>query len=312
MKTVERKTICAFFSAACAFVFLVSGCGAEEAGRTAADSVYPEAFAEETVESKRTLTGGGAQEAESGPFITEAAGRTRKLIRSADLSIEADTSLIGKDGGVSGAVQKLEEFARRYSGYIEQSRADSSSVQCTVRIPSKSFDEFLAGMSLFGKIISRRENAEDVTLKYYDFDGRFAAKKNLLATFESYLGRAKNIEEIMQVETRIADLHNEIDWLGTRLTELSNLVDYSTVSLHLFNPKEVHSYTLGDRIFRLFGSFGEFASAAVIVIFGVLIFGIPVLILVILAYWLLLGRIGLLKKAFRLASGAKKNTAQGG
>jgi hypothetical protein len=313
IKTTGRITRRVFLPVLCALVVLLAGCGAGGAGSVSfgkGEAPYAD-FSEEA--AGEAYAGNGfkaaddaSRQPESPAPSAAASGKTRKLIRSADLSIEADKSLIGKDGGVCGAAQKLEEMADRHNGYIEQSRVDASSLHCTVRVPAASFDEFLSGMSALGKIISRSENAEDVTIKYYDLEGRLAVKKNLLATFQSYLGRAKNIEEIMQVETRIADLQNEIDWLGTQLTELANLVDYSTVSLYLFNPREVHSYTLGDRILILFGSFGDFASGAVLVILGIVIFGVPVLVLVILAYWLLLGKIGLLKKAFRLASGADK------
>jgi hypothetical protein len=316
MKTTEHGIRWVFLPVLCALLLAPpAGCGAAKQ-QGYADYEYErisEAAAERAVAETGFRTEDNASpQTESSASSAAVSGKTRKLIRSADLSIEADNSLIGEDGSVGAAAQKLEEMAGRHNGYIEQSRADASSFHCTVRVPAASFDEFLSGMSALGKIISRSENAEDVTVKYYDLEGRLATKKNLLATFQSYLGRAKNIEEIMQIETRIADLQNEIDWLGTQLTELSNLADYSTVSLYLFNPREVHSYTLGDRILKLFGSFGDFASAAVLVILGIVIFGIPVLFLVILLYWLLIGKIGLLKKAFRLASGANKSTVSKG
>jgi hypothetical protein len=302
----------------CVFFVLLAGCSAaKRQGGVNYEGFQEKAAVKDFAEAG--FNARAASESADGVFPPDtenpapSAGKTRKLIRSADLSIEADKSLTEREGGVSGgALQKVEELAGRHNGYIEQSRSDQSSLHCTIRVPSASFDEFLAGVSSLGRIISRSENAEDVTLKYYDLEGRLATKKNLLAVFQSYLGRANNIEEIMQVETRIADLQNEIDWLGTQVTELANLVDYATVSLYLFNPGKVQTYTMGDRVKRLFGSYGDFASETLIVILGIVIFGVPLLVLVILAYWLLLGKIGLLKKAFRLVSGVNKtNTSKG-
>ena len=65
---------------------------------------------------------------------------------------------------------------------------------------------------------------------------------------------------------------------------------------------------MGDKILRLLGSFAGAASGVVVAIIGIVIFGVPSLLLILLAYWLLLGRIGLLKKAFRLAGAEKART----
>jgi alpha-D-ribose 1-methylphosphonate 5-triphosphate synthase subunit PhnG len=81
--------------------------------------------------------------------------------------------------------------------------------------------------------LHRSENAEDVTLQYYDLEGRLNTKRELLKTYQSYLGRAKNIEEIMTVEKQIAELQNEIDWTGTRFRALADTVDYATIRLEI-------------------------------------------------------------------------------
>jgi len=92
------------------------------------------------------------------------------------------------------------------------------------------------------------------------------------------------------------------------LTQLASIVDYATVNLYVYNPRDVRPYTLGDRIADLFGSFGGFAKGGLLALIGIVIFGIPIIIALLLAYWLLFGKIGLLKKAFRLASGKSAKT----
>jgi hypothetical protein len=299
------------FAAVLPALLILFGCGAKQSP-THESSVYtedgdinqPPAYAADEKSAVRETgeTGSTVPEADAVP----ARARTRKLIRSANFSVEAAFAL--RYENMNKAAQKIEALARQYGGYIEQSSADTASINCTVRVPSKSYDNLLAGISTLGKIISRRENAEDVTIKYYDLEGRLATKKTLLSTYRSYLARASTIEEILDIESRIADLQNEIDWLGTQLTELVNLVDYASVSLYLFNPAEIRPYSLGDRILRLFSSFGTVASGTVIAIIGIVIFGVPSIFLVLLAYWLLLGRIGLLRKAFRQAGAAPERT----
>jgi hypothetical protein len=53
----------------------------------------------------------------------------------------------------------------------------------------------------------------------------------------------------------------------------------------------------------LFRSFGDFASGAFLVIVGIFVYGVPIIVLCLLAFWLLFGKVGILKKAFRLVSG---------
>jgi hypothetical protein len=166
----------------------------------------------------------------------------------------------------------------------------------------------LADLIGMGKLLRRSESAEDVTLKYYDLEGRLATKRELLKTFQSYLGKAGNIEEIMTVEQKIAELQQDIEWTGTQLRNLAHLVDYSTIELEILGPVSVSSYsapTLGERFGELFGSFGEVASGALVVLVGILIYGVPTLLILAALFWILFGRIGLFRKLWRLAAGKK-------
>jgi hypothetical protein len=223
----------------------------------------------------------------------------RKLIKQADLRIEADPSFIDSEGKLSGINQKIDELMKRYGAYSESTRSDENNIHYTIRVPEVFYESLIAGTSILGKIRSRTESAEDVTIKYYDLEGRLNTKKALLSTFQGYLSRTVSIDDIMKVETRIAELQNEIDWLGNQLTRLGNLVDYATVELSIYTYYSTPSYTFGDRVKQLFGGFGNFASNAALVILGILVYAVPVIAICLIAFWVLFGRIGILKKAFR-------------
>ena len=109
----------------------------------------------------------------------------------------------------------------------------------------------------------------------------------------------------MTVESRIADLQREIDQTGTQFRNLANLVDYSTIDLEIVGPVSASSYsepTLGERLKELFSSFSGVASGALVVLTGIIIYGIPAALIIILLFWILFGRVGLLKKLWRLAA----------
>jgi hypothetical protein len=196
----------------------------------------------------------------------------------------------------------------KHGAYTATTEIEENSRYYSIRVPSSEYNAFLDGTYGVGRILRRSETTEDVTLRYYDLEGRLATKRELLKTFQSYLEKAKNIEEILSVETRMADLHNEIDWNGRELRNLANRVDYATVDLSIWGPVTStpdHGLTLGEKFKGVFATFGGFLSTVAVIIVGIVIYGIPILLLLLLFFWLFFGKIGLIKKLWRVAAGKK-------
>ena len=284
---------------------LLIGCGGAKSG--AAGSYDSELIAEKLPNdySAAEYTEGLAREGgESIQTENPVVPTERKLIKQAELSIEADQSLIDNEGKLSGVNQKIDELIRKYRGYSEKTWSDENSARFTIRVPEIYYESLIAGAGNLGKIRSRSETAEDVTIKYYDLEGRLNTRKILLATFQGYISRANDIDDIMKIETRIADLQNEIDRMGSQLTLLANMIDYATVELFISSPYRTTNYTLGERIGTIIKSFGGFASGALIVVLSIVVYGIPIVLFCLIIFWLLFGRVGILKKAFRYAMGS--------
>jgi hypothetical protein len=224
----------------------------------------------------------------------------RKIVRRANIRVRVE-NLETAEIAVNGLMEK-------YGAYAASTFADENSRRYTIRVPSAVYREFLAGTAGMGKVITRTESAEDVTLRYYDLEGRLGTNKELLKTFQAYLGKAKNIEEILSVEERIAELQSEIDSTGKDLRRLSNDVDYSIVELNIFESGvAVTQYpTLLDNVKGLFRGFAEFLSVLLVILIGIVVYGIPIALLLVFFFWLLFGKVGLLKKLWRLAAGRKK------
>jgi hypothetical protein len=216
----------------------------------------------------------------------------RKLIKRADIRIEAE-DLESANFYITGLMEK-------YSAYSVSTVINKGSYRYNIRVPSFAYKAFLAGIDGIGTVQTHSESIEDVTLHYYDTEGRLNTKKELLKTFQSYLGKAKNIDEILSVEKRIAELQSDIDGTGKELRNLSNRVDYATIRLEVLNPAII---SLTGRIKELFSDFGNFLSGLTVVFIGIVIFGIPILLLALFFYWILLGKIGILKKLWRMAAG---------
>jgi hypothetical protein len=317
-----------------ATLFVLSGCGAKSGGAAYEAAAAPQAAYDNGAELARADFEGAGFNQSSAEFSGDAAfgadgtaaaggasnpaapagssaensgaAKERKLVKRAELNIEAEPSFVDAEGRLSGVNQKVDELLKQYGAYAERTQSEENYISFTIRVPRGNYDALIAGAGVLGKVRSHSETAEDVTLRYYDVEGRLNTKKTLLATFQNYLSQTKNIDDIMKVETRIAELQNEIDWLGTELTQLANLVDYATVELSVFSSRRQTSYTLGDRVGRIFGGFGDFATSAVVALVGIVVYGVPILLVCLLAFWILFGRIGLLRKAFRLVTRGKE------
>jgi hypothetical protein len=199
----------------------------------------------------------------------------------------------------------------KYGAYTSSVSIFENSRHYTIRVPAASFDPLFAELAGMGKLLHRTESAEDVTIRFYDLEGRLTTKRELLKTFQGYLGKAKDIDEIMTVEKRIAELQQEIDWTGTEFRALADLVDYATVNLELAGPAVPSAAPdLGDRIAGLFGGFREFAVTVLIILLGIVVYGIPGILILALLFRLLFGRIGLAKKLWRITAGQKRGTAE--
>ena len=225
---------------------------------------------------------------------------SRKLIKSANLRLRVEDP--------AATEKPLADLLEKYNAWPASSGIYENSRYYTIRVPSASYTAMLSELAGLGRLLGRSESAEDVTLRYYDLEGRLATKKELLKTYQGYLGKAKNIDEIMTVESRIADLQNEIDYTGTQLRNLASLVDYSTIEVEISGPAGVSDYskpTLREKMGELFGSFGDIASSAAVVLTGIIIYGVPLILVLILLFWVLFGRIGLLRRLIQLAAGKK-------
>jgi hypothetical protein len=224
----------------------------------------------------------------------------RKLVMTTHLSIRVDD--LNKSAEIITAMMK------NYNAYSSSTQIEENSQTYTIRVPADSYEAMINQANGLGKISSRSDFAEDVTLQYYDLEGRLNMRQELLKTYQSYLAQAENIEEIMSVEKKIAELQNEIDMYGSQFSVLNNQVDYATIILTVYGTESGYSYeqpSIWDRIKDLFGGYSDFLSSAAIVIIQIIVYGIPILIAAALLFWLLFGKIGLMRKLWQLVAKKK-------
>jgi uncharacterized coiled-coil protein SlyX len=233
--------------------------------------------------------------------MNDATDGTRKLAVTANLRVRLSDLEKGE--------ADLNGILAAYNAYSSSTSAQENWRRYTIRVPSDAYTACFADLKNMGKILSYSEETEDVTERYYDLESRLATQRELIKTFQAYLGKAATIDDIMTVERRIAELQSEIDNTGSQFRALSRRIDYAAIELELRGPESTRSYSkpaIGELVARLFRTFTDYASGVVLVLLGIVIYGVPSVLIVALLYWLLLGKIGLLKKLWRIAGEKKR------
>lgn len=175
----------------------------------------------------------------------------RKLIKNVDLNVE--TLDFDK------FIDLLEMKVSATGGYIENSNASNNSYQYNrlkyanyiVRIPSNRLDEFVSIVGENANIVDTSTSTEDVTLSYYDSESRKKALEIQQERLLALLEKAENIEDIIQLESRLSEVTYQLESQSTILRNYDNLVEYSRVSLYI-NEVERESQkapeTIGEKM----------------------------------------------------------------
>lgn len=220
----------------------------------------------------------------------------RKLIKNGDISIEVEV--------LTNTEEAIEEWAKSFGGYVSNSSSSERNSWFSVKIPSKSFDEAMNTVGNLGLVKNRNIYTDDVSEQFYDLQTRLSTKKMMRENFQRYLSQATNLSDTLKIERELNSVISEIESMEGRLKRLTSQIEFSTINVNLSLAKDkqshvVHQPTFGEKTKEFFQNVVSFFESAFIVLCYVLVIGIPVLAVVALLFWLLFGKVGLIKKLFR-------------
>ncbi len=234
------------------------------------------------------------------PAGTPAAAEGRKLAWSADMRLEV------RD--VGAAEREALAAVAAAGGYAQSRSSDEYSVYMVLRLPSAALEPLMDGLAGSGKLLSRSVSAEDVTDAYFDLEGRLRNKRILEERYRAYLREAVTVSDMLDVEARLSETTNEIEWLEGSFRELGKRIDLATLSLELrpVYAADLDRTSLGQALGRFFsGAGGVFRGAAVFLV-GAVVYGVPAILALALLWWLALGKVGLLRRLFELVRAPRK------
>ncbi|MCM1992295.1 DUF4349 domain-containing protein [Oceanirhabdus seepicola] len=195
--------------------------------------------------------------------------------------------------------------ANKYGGYIEESQVSGRGVRdkysrrnarYVFRIPRKNYELFKNEVEQFAHIINQNATSEDVTVDFYDTEARVKTLKIQEERLLDILKKSGDLKDIIIIEKELQQVRYEIERNTTNLRRLSNLVDYTTITIELEEVFEItdivdNPQKLGEKIVKAFnksvdgvGEFFKWLILFVVAFIPYLIIIIPLAIIVYFTY----------------------------
>lgn len=161
---------------------------------------------------------------------------SKQIIRNAKISFEVKDA-----NSVNTAVS---EAVRISGGYIasanEVQLAGERKHEMTIRVPREKFDELLNRISGYADtLLQKNISSEDVTAEYIDTKARITAKEKVKERYYDFLKQAKNIDEVLKVQSEIGQMQEEIEAASGRVNYIQHQATLSTIFLSFFEPLPV-------------------------------------------------------------------------
>lgn len=111
---------------------------------------------------------------------------------------------------------------------------DTRSAFLAIRVPSTRFAEALRELkALEGEVNTSAVNAQDVTDQFVDLQARLTAKQAEEQRYLAILARANTIDEILKVDSALANVRVQIEQLTAQINSIKNRTEFSTISMSI-------------------------------------------------------------------------------
>lgn len=141
---------------------------------------------------------------------------------------------------ISEALIAIKQEMYVQGGYISELRFDKNYQEkknrFTIKIPKENFDQMLDGIQKFAEETDYVNiSTTDVTEKYMDAQTRLQTKLEVKARLEAVLRKnAKTVKDILDTESQLRVLQEEIEAVQGKIKYMSNRVAYSTIQVELY------------------------------------------------------------------------------
>ncbi len=213
----------------------------------------------------------------------------KKIIRTADLSVEVKSFLLFGD--------RLRKAVKQEGGYISQEQQGQSTYSIenmiTIKVPVDRFDDLLKEVpSDSDKLVEKKISTEDVTMEVVDTKSRLESKKEIRERYLELLKQAHSMKDILAIQEEIDEIQENMESASGRIAYLSHSAAYSTINLKFYQVldpavRESPSLSFFDKIRISIREGWNWGSAFLIGLISIW----PLWILAGLGWWMIRGRI---------------------
>lgn len=174
--------------------------------------------------------------------IVEASSANSTLVPSADtrkLIAKGNVEIKVKPENVDSIYDNINALIKKHNGYKSSEKQNEFRYSVSASIPSTSFEDFTDALNkVGGKMSDKSINVQDVTDAYTDLISEIKSKEAALEQYRVLLKRANKISEIIEIQTKIDYIQNDIDVMNGRRINIDRKVAYSVVDIDLIIVKK--------------------------------------------------------------------------
>ena len=157
-----------------------------------------------------------------------------------------------------GFVEYQNESNNNYRWYYaEEQSMDDRMLNITVRIPSARYEDFIQGLSEYGKVMDQSKNVENITREYHSNEAQIAALKKEQERLLQMMDKAETMEDMIKVESRLSEVESNLNQYETQKSSMDLDVMYSSVTISVeevskLSPSEKEEGTFLYRLKKAF------------------------------------------------------------
>lgn len=164
------------------------------------------------------------------PAPAQQSGRQR--IVEARLTLEVER--------IDPAARQVADAATQRGGWVESTQLFGEggyrSATVAIRAPAERLDETMDALRALGRTLDESSSATDVTDRLIDNAARLKAWRTQEERLITLLENATTVEDIIEVEKRIAEVRADIEQVAATQRSLANRVAASLITVHLQLP----------------------------------------------------------------------------
>lgn len=160
----------------------------------------------------------------------------------------------------------VDELIDRHKAFIESSSVTGKEYESyyygtgsyrranyVIRVPKDEFDLIKDELSTLGNVTGSNTSAQNITSQFIDTESRLKTYEIEESRLLSMLEKAETVADMITIETRLSEVRYNIESLTSQLNNWQHQVDYSTISLSIYEVKELSPEvaiprTLGEEI----------------------------------------------------------------